>query len=77
MATRWAHREDIEAGDWRLISYHGSWYRIEKYDSMDLGYQITDKLTKSEYERLARRIHDDESTGFGQSLSERIDRIGE
>ena len=77
LATRWAHREDIEAGYQKAISYHGKWYLIEKFDSADLGYQIVERLTDEEYNKFARRYEDDKSNGPRQSLHEKIDWIGE
>ncbi len=50
-ATRWAHRDDVESGDRKLVSYHGAWYVIEKFDSAELGYQIAERLTAKQYER--------------------------
>ena len=77
LATRWAHREDIEAGYQKAISYHGKWYLIEKFDSSDLGYQIVGKMTDKEYNDFARRYEDDKSNGSRQSLHEKIDWFGE
>ena len=50
LATRWAHRADVQAGDRTAISFNGSWYLIEKFDSSDLGYQIVAKLTQRQYQ---------------------------
>ena len=77
LATRWAHREDIEAGYQKAVSYHGKWYLIEKFDSADLGYQIVERLSDEEYNKFARRYEDDKSNGSRQSLHEKIDWIGE
>ena len=77
LATRWAHREDIESGAQKAISYHGKWYLVEKFDSADLEYQIVDRLTDEEYNKFAKRYEDDKSNGSRQSLHEKIDWIGE
>ena len=48
-ATRWAHRQDVETGDQRIVSYHDAFYIIEKFDSSELGYQIVGEITKKQY----------------------------
>lgn len=59
-ATRWAHSEDVRAGDQKLASYRGSWYLIEKFDSSELGYQIVQKLTHKQ----AKEYFEEESYGL-------------
>ena len=54
-AMRWAERDDVKAKDWRLASYHGSWYIIEKFDSLDYPYQIVGKIKKSAYDYYAQK----------------------
>ena len=75
LATRWAHREDIEAGDQRPISYHGKWYLIEKFDSADLKYQIVDTLTERKVAEYQKEYNDYGKSGKGQSLSDSTDSI--
>ena len=53
-ATRWAHNEDIETGAQRIFFYKGDAYLVEKFDSMDLGYLVMKKLSKSEVQVLDR-----------------------
>ena len=76
MATRWAHREDIEAGYQKAISYHGKWYLIEKFDSADLNYQIVGRLTDREIAEYEKRVKDGTSNvGQGQSLQQGIGEL--
>ena len=74
LAARWAHREDIEAGYQKAISYHGKWYLIEKFDSADLGYQIVGRLADEEYKDFAEeyRDYDKNKAGEGKPLSDGI-----
>ena len=75
LAIRWAHREDIEVGDQRPISYHGKWYLVEKFDSADLGYQIVDQLNEieiAEYEKRAKDASKGQSIQQGFSEFDRL-----
>lgn len=49
LSARWAHRVDVQSGDQTAISFNNEWYLIEKFEDLDLGYQIIDKLTEQEY----------------------------
>lgn len=51
-ATRWAHNDDIETGAQRIFFYKGTPYRVEKFDSMDLGYLVIGKLSANEIKIL-------------------------
>ena len=73
LATRWAHQDDVKAGDRNVFSYHGSWYLVEAFDNADMGYQIVEKLTKQQYNAYTKEVDDAE----GQSVAERVSRIGE
>ena len=76
LATRWAHREDIQAGYQKAISYHGKWYLIEKFDSADLKYQIVGRLTDREIAEYEKRVKDGTSNvGQGQSLQQGIGEL--
>ena len=59
-ATRWAHNEDVENGARRIIGYHGQLFLIEKYESLDLGYQVVRKLNKSEYSDWKDQIYEED-----------------
>ena len=78
LATRWAHREDIESGAQKAVSYHGKWYLVEKFDSADLGYQIVDRLTDEEYKDFVEeyRAYDKNTSGKGKPLSDSTSGIG-
>lgn len=76
-ATRWAHREDVIAGDRSLISYHGNMYLIEKFDSDDLLYRIVKKFTAKEYAGYIeeyRRYSDVKEAGLETPVEKRVDR---
>ncbi|MBP3706499.1 MAG: hypothetical protein J6J13_04555, partial [Clostridia bacterium] len=49
-AARWALSDEVEVGDQRLASYHNRWYLIEKFDDVEFGYRIMERLTKKTYE---------------------------
>lgn len=53
-ATLWASRDDVISGDKAVIYFNGSPYLIEKYDDMDFGYQIEEKLTYKKVKKLRR-----------------------
>ena len=75
LATRWAHREGVQAGDQRIVPYHGKWYLIEAFDDSTLGYQIVRPLTASQYKQYS----EGKSNGIinGQSVLEDADELGE
>jgi len=76
LATRWAHREDIEAGYQKAVSYHGKWYLIEKFDSADLGYQIVGHMTDKEVAEYEKRVKDGaNNVGQGQSLQQGVGEL--
>lgn len=49
-AIRWANNSKVSVGDWKLATYNDKWYIIEKYDTLDLNYQVTEKVSKKQYE---------------------------
>ena len=65
LATRWAHRADIQAGDKTLISYHDSW---QKFDDSDLGYQIMERIAQKDYDKIAEDIKRNGASGRIQSI---------
>ncbi len=69
-ATRWAHREDVKTGDWRLASYHDRWYIIEKFDNMPLKYIVTEYVPKAKYSDLANQWR----AKYGRSFEEELER---
>ena len=73
LATRWAHRADVQAGDRTAISFNGSWYLIEKFDSSDLGYQIVAKLTQRQYQSYKEERTN--GVGKGQSIQKGVSSI--
>lgn len=73
LATRWAHRADVLAGDRTAISFNGSWYLIEKFDSSDLGYQIIAKLTQRQYQSYMEERTNGVSKG--QSIQKGVSSI--
>ncbi len=59
LAIWWVHKKYVETGDRALISYHGRWYLIQKFDSMDLGYLIMKRVKVAEYEWYKKEIERD------------------
>lgn len=49
-AIRWANNSKVNVGDWKLATYNDKWYIIEKYDTLDLKYQVTENVSKKQYE---------------------------
>lgn len=58
-ATRWAHREDVDEGRQRIMSYHGGKYLMKKDSNAWLRYSIVKKLTQKEYARMKRYYGED------------------
>ena len=73
LAVWWAQRENVIAGDRTAISYNGSWYLIEKFDSSDLGYQIIAKLTQRQYQSYMEERTN--GVGKGQSIQKGVSSI--
>ncbi len=72
LATRWAHRADIKAGDQAAISFQDKWYLIEKVDDADWGYQIIAQMTEKQYQEYTE---DRENVAEKQSLQESVGEI--
>ncbi len=73
-ATRWAHKDEIEAGTQKLISYYGRWYVIEKFDSADLRYQIVGVVSAKEINKLINGVKKRENR-FKQSKQRVLNRL--
>ena len=70
LATRWAHQNDVQAGDQKLFSYHGSWYLVEAFENADMGYQIVEKLTKQQYNAYVKEKRENGNvSGVQEDLS--------
>ena len=65
LATRWAHRADVQAGDRTSISYRDKWYLIEKFDDTDLGYQIVAQISEKQYQEFM----EERNNGIGKEQS--------
>ena len=73
LAVWWAHRASVLTGDRTAISYNGSWYLIEKFDSSDLGYQIIAELTQRQYQSYMEERTN--GVGKGQSIQKGVSSI--
>ena len=73
LAVWWVHRAGVLVGDRTAISYNGSWYLIEKFDSSDLGYQIIAKLTQRQYQSYKEERTN--GVGKGQSIQKGVSSI--
>ena len=49
-SARWALSDEVETGDQKLVPYHNRWYLIEKFDDVEFGYRIMERVTKKDYE---------------------------
>ena len=74
LATRWAHRADVAAGDQALISYHGTWYKVEKFEDSDWGYLIVEKITAKQYNDYIEEW-DNGKNRQGQSIQKSVSGI--
>lgn len=70
LATRWAHREDVNVGDRAAISYNDRWYVIEKFENLDSSYLIVKRITKRQYENFIKERTN--GTGFEQSVQKGV-----
>ena len=70
LATRWAHRADIEVGDRTAISYHDKWYLVEKFENSDLGYQIVAQISEKQYQEFIEERNN--GIGKGQSIQKSV-----
>ena len=75
LATRWAHRADVNFGDSKLISFGGNWYLIVKNDDGELGYQIIKSLSKKEFYIEFKELKKHEQSEDRCTIEERINRI--
>ncbi len=73
LATRWAHRADIQTGDRTAISYHDNWYLIEKFEDSDLGYQIVAQITAKQYQEFIEERNN--GIGKGQSIQKGVSSL--
>jgi hypothetical protein len=74
-ATRWAHRQDIKAGDQSVVGFYGDFYLIEKFDSADLKYQIAGKITEKEYNYYIKEYQNNGENFSRQSSEESLNTI--
>ena len=73
LATRWAHRADIEVGDRTAISYYDKWYLVEKFENSDLGYQIVAQISEKQYQEFIEERNN--GIGKGQSIQKSVSVI--
>ncbi|MBQ9096913.1 MAG: hypothetical protein IJY55_00775 [Clostridia bacterium] len=55
-ASRWAHNDEIETGAQRIFFYKDTPYLVEKFDSMELGYLVVEKISKKSLSRYERNM---------------------
>lgn len=56
LAIWWASKDTILAGDQTLISMKDKWYLVEKFDDATNHYQVEDRITKKEYDKINEEI---------------------
>ncbi len=56
LAIWWASKDTILAGDQTLISMKDKWYLVEKFDDVTNHYQVEDRITKKEYDKINEEI---------------------
>ena len=76
-ATRWAHREDVEAGAQTLAFYHNRCYVIGKYDSAELKYLIDGRISYKAYESIRKELEADARNRENQSKKKMVDFLRE
>lgn len=72
---RWAHRNDVQAGDQKITFYHDDAYLIEKFDSADLLYQIVEKISSKKIAQYQKEIDEYGRTGVVQSVPGGVGRV--
>lgn len=72
LAILWAKEEDTKSGDQKLQYYNGDWYVIEAFDDMPLGYQIVEKISKKDYNRIVEEIESYKGEKYARSIDEGI-----
>ena len=70
IATRWAHREDIDVGTQNIAFHKGRCYLIEKFDDGEFGYQIVCGINYKEYHKKVERLEQDEHRRLGSKSGE-------
>ena len=56
LATWWARREDVSAGDRTLISMKNRWYVVEMFDDAENYYQVEGWIRKADYNKVLEDI---------------------
>lgn len=75
LAIRWANKAAVEAGAQTVISYHGQWYVVEKFDSADMKYQIVGKIRSRNYDIVLNEVKKSEESREVQTVQRSFDRL--
>ena len=75
LAVWWAAKADTETGDRTLISMHGKWYLVEKFDDAENNYQVEEYITKAEFEQIFKEIKEYGRSGQIKSVQGSTDFI--
>ena len=75
LAVWWARRSDVEVGDQTLISMHGRWYLVEKFEDATNYYQVEAFVPKAEYNIIIKEIKEHGRSGKIKSIQESTDFI--
>lgn len=74
-ATRWAHKEDVKAGDERIAFYHNRMYLIQKTDDLHgERYIILRRVLVKEYNLIKQELEKGNTYGRIMSIEEEINK---
>lgn len=72
---KWANKETVIVGDWKLASYHQRWYTIEKFDGTTLKYQVTKCVRQRDFNRVVKQWEEQYGRRFEESLEREYNTI--
>ena len=83
LAIWWANKPDTETGEQTLISMHDTWYVCERFDDSTHNYQVVDRITEQEFNKIFKEIKENGRYGKIQSIQtafanyDKFDKLGD
>ena len=75
LAIWWASKPDTETCEQTLISMNDTWYVCERFDDSTHNYQVVDRITEQEFNKIFKEIKENGRYGKIQSVQECSDWI--
>lgn len=69
-ALHWARLDTVEVGDQRLIFSNGDWYVAEKFSDFSNNYQVVEKISDNEFDKIFKEIKENGRSGRIKSIQE-------